>query len=158
LRYAIWEGLYQPDRQTLDPKPGVASAWTCNENKTVYTFHLRPEAKWSNGDPVTTKDFVFAWRRHARDAGRVLVPVLLHQGRGEVPEGLRRLRRRPDKARRPDFKTVGIEALDERTAARIAEQPVTFMLDCGVPAVLPLHEKSMQPVRAARRAHGRRPL
>lgn len=41
--------------------PALATKW---ETKgTVWTFHLRPEAKWSNGDPVTADDFVFSWRR-----------------------------------------------------------------------------------------------
>src|SRR5215213_6903859 len=46
IAYSIWEGLYQPDPQTLEPVPGVASSVDINDNKTIYTFHLRPEAKW----------------------------------------------------------------------------------------------------------------
>lgn len=43
--------------------PGVATSYEAsNENKT-YTFHLRPEAKWSNGDPVVAGDFVYGWQR-----------------------------------------------------------------------------------------------
>jgi len=43
--------------------PGVASSWTVNASGTQYTFHLRPDAKWSNGTQVRAKDFVEAWRR-----------------------------------------------------------------------------------------------
>ena len=43
--------------------PGIASSWTVNASGTQYTFHLRPDAKWSNGTQVRAKDFVEAWRR-----------------------------------------------------------------------------------------------
>nr|WP_255490836.1 peptide ABC transporter substrate-binding protein [Spartinivicinus marinus] len=43
--------------------PGQAESWTVSKDKLVYTFKLRDSAKWSNGDPVTTYDFVFAFRR-----------------------------------------------------------------------------------------------
>jgi peptide/nickel transport system substrate-binding protein/oligopeptide transport system substrate-binding protein len=43
--------------------PGVASRWTVSDDETLYTFTLRPDARWSNGDPVTAHDFVFAFRR-----------------------------------------------------------------------------------------------
>lgn len=42
---------------------GAADLWWANASETVYTFHLRPEARWSNGDPVLAEDFVFAFRR-----------------------------------------------------------------------------------------------
>lgn len=43
--------------------PGVASSWEHSADGLSWTFHLRPEARWSNGDPVTADDFVYAWRR-----------------------------------------------------------------------------------------------
>ncbi len=45
--------------------PGVASSWEHSEDFKTWTFHLRPEAKWSNGDPVVAGDFVYAWQRLA---------------------------------------------------------------------------------------------
>jgi oligopeptide transport system substrate-binding protein len=60
----IFEGLIIQDAEG-NLIPGVATEWTAsNENKT-WTFTLRPEAKWSNGDPVVAEDFVYAWRRAA---------------------------------------------------------------------------------------------
>jgi oligopeptide transport system substrate-binding protein len=57
----LFEGLYNsgPDGE---PVPGVAESYTANDDFTVYTFKLR-DAKWSNGDPVTAGDFVYAWQR-----------------------------------------------------------------------------------------------
>src|SRR6185369_13579890 len=63
IAYAVWEGLYSYDPATLDPIPGCASHYDLSPDKRVYTFHIRPEANWSNGDPITAHDFLFAWRR-----------------------------------------------------------------------------------------------
>jgi oligopeptide transport system substrate-binding protein len=43
--------------------PGVASSWETSADGKTWVFHLRPEARWSNGDSVTAEDFVYAWRR-----------------------------------------------------------------------------------------------
>ncbi len=58
----LFEGL-----TTLDVDghavPGVASSWQVSADGKTWVFHLRPNARWSNGDPVTAADFVYAWRR-----------------------------------------------------------------------------------------------
>ncbi len=59
---SLFEGLYNEDASG-NLVPGVALEHTLSDDKTVYTFKLRPEAKWSNGDPVTAQDFVNAWQR-----------------------------------------------------------------------------------------------
>lgn len=61
---ALFEGLYNED-QNGGLVPGVATDHELSDDKTVYTFHLRDNAKWSNGDPVTAQDFVYAWKRLA---------------------------------------------------------------------------------------------
>jgi oligopeptide transport system substrate-binding protein len=43
--------------------PGVASSWTVSESGTQYTFQLRADAQWSNGEPVRARDFILAWQR-----------------------------------------------------------------------------------------------
>lgn len=58
----LFEGLMNQDRDG-NLIPGVATGFTTNAEKTVYTFTLRKNAKWSNGDPVTANDFVYAWQR-----------------------------------------------------------------------------------------------
>ena len=58
----LFEGLLtQKADGTL--APGVATRWEVSDDKKTYTFHLRDNARWSNGDPVTAQDFVYAWRR-----------------------------------------------------------------------------------------------
>ena len=60
----LFEGLMNQDADG-NLVPGVATGYTANDDNTVYTFTLRDNAKWSNGDPVTASDFVFAWQRAA---------------------------------------------------------------------------------------------
>lgn len=59
---ALFEGLYNSGADG-NPVPGVAESYEVNADNTVYTFKLRDNAKWSNGDPVTAHDFVYAWQR-----------------------------------------------------------------------------------------------
>ena len=63
----LFEGLMSQDEDG-NLVPGVATGFDVSDDKLTYTFHLRPEAKWSNGDPVTASDFVFAWQRAADPA------------------------------------------------------------------------------------------
>lgn len=60
----LFEGLFNQD-EAGRIVPGVATHHEVNEDNTVHTFHLRNDAKWSDGRPVTAHDFVFAWRRAA---------------------------------------------------------------------------------------------
>ena len=55
---AVMEGLVLKNRKTLEPMPGVAESWDITENGTVYTFTLRDNARWSNGDPHVAQDYV----------------------------------------------------------------------------------------------------
>jgi len=56
------EGLYRLGKDSK-ATPGIATATKVSKDKKTYTFTLRKNAKWSNGDKVTAKDFVYGWRR-----------------------------------------------------------------------------------------------
>ncbi len=60
---ALYEGLTDYDPQTRAVVPGVAQRWEASADKREWTFYLRKNAKWSNGDTVTAFDFVHSWRR-----------------------------------------------------------------------------------------------
>jgi oligopeptide transport system substrate-binding protein len=60
---ALFEGLTGYDAQTLKPVPGVALRWDPSADAREWTFYLRTDARWSNGDPVTAQDFVRSWQR-----------------------------------------------------------------------------------------------
>ena len=59
----IYEGLCITHPETLEPIPGVAESWEISPDGKTYTFHLRDNARWSNGDLVTAKDFEWSLRR-----------------------------------------------------------------------------------------------
>ena len=63
---AMYEGLTEYDSRTLTPLPGVALKWTSNAAADEWTFHLRRDARWSTGEPVTAQDFVNSWKRTLR--------------------------------------------------------------------------------------------
>ena len=58
----IFEGLMK-DTEDGTLEPGVAESYELSDDETVYTFHLREDAKWSDGQPVTAHDFEYAWNR-----------------------------------------------------------------------------------------------
>ncbi|MDE0520436.1 MAG: peptide ABC transporter substrate-binding protein [Boseongicola sp.] len=58
----LFEGLMNQDAQGR-LVPGTATGYTVSDDKLTYTFSLRDDAKWSNGDPVVAGDFVYAWKR-----------------------------------------------------------------------------------------------
>lgn len=60
---ALFEGLVTYDARTLEPLPGVAERWDVSPDRREYTFHLRSDARWSDGEPVTAADFQWTFRR-----------------------------------------------------------------------------------------------
>src|SRR4051812_41460179 len=64
LGRALYEGLVRADVFSHEYRivPAAAERWELSEDKRVYTFHLRRDARWSNGEPVRAQDFVYAWR------------------------------------------------------------------------------------------------
>src|SRR5262245_35136886 len=60
---ALFEGLYAHDPVTAEAVPGVAVSHELSADHRTYTFHLRKDARWSNGDPLTARDFVESWQR-----------------------------------------------------------------------------------------------
>lgn len=104
---ALMEGLVS-DHPTDDTvaAPGVAESWEHNDDYTVWTFNLRDEAMWSNGDPVVAGDFVYSWQRilspalGAEYAGSLyVIENALAFNEGDID----------------DFSQVGVKALDDKT-------------------------------------------
>lgn len=61
--WELFEGLVRLSPEDRSPEPGMAERWEVSEDGLTYTFHLRPGAEWTNGDPVTAEDFVYSMRR-----------------------------------------------------------------------------------------------
>ena len=60
---ALYEGLVEYDPKTLEPKPALATRWRPNNDSSEFTFYLRNNGRWSNGDPIDANDFVYSFRR-----------------------------------------------------------------------------------------------
>jgi oligopeptide transport system substrate-binding protein len=60
---SLFEGLVRADPKNLSPQPGVAERWEISPDGEVYTFYLRKNARWSNGEPLTARDFIESFHR-----------------------------------------------------------------------------------------------
>lgn len=115
----LFEGLTRIDQATLRPKPGVAERWELSPDQRAYTFYLRKNAVWSDGTPVTARDFVYAWTRvlDPKTAARY-ASHLYHLVNGqEFNEG-----------KIKDPSQIGVRALDDYTLAVRLRQPVPYFL------------------------------
>ena len=63
LYMALYEGLVEYNPKTLAPEPALAERWHINSDSSEFTFHLRRNGRWSNGDPIDANDFVYSFRR-----------------------------------------------------------------------------------------------
>ena len=61
---ALFEGLVEYNPKTLNPEPALAERWHINNDSSEFTFHLRTNGRWSNGDPIDANDFVYTFRRN----------------------------------------------------------------------------------------------
>lgn len=116
---ALFEGLVAEDPVDLHPVPGLAARWTIASDLLTYTFYLRPEAKWSNGDPLTSADFLAAWQR-------ILTPSLGAENAGMlyVVQGAEAFHKGAAKS----FSQVGVSAPDAHTLRVTLEHPTPYFL------------------------------
>lgn len=131
----LYEGLLTqgPDGKVL---PGVAERWESEDNQQ-FTFHLRPDARWSNGDPVRAADFVYGWRKlvDPKEAATFAwFAQLAHfTNVDEIVAG----KLAPE--------ALGVEALDDHTLRVRLSQPVPYFLSLLThPSLSPLHRASME--------------
>lgn len=79
---ALFEGLVIIDPDTLEPAPGVATAWSASDDRRTWTFRLRENARWSDGTPVTAADFARSIRRALAPATGAEFAYMLQDVRG----------------------------------------------------------------------------
>lgn len=60
---ALYQGLVEYDPKSLNAIPALAESWDINNDSSEFVFHMRRNARWSNGDPITAADFVYSVRR-----------------------------------------------------------------------------------------------
>ncbi len=133
---ALSEGLVGYDPADLHPVPGVAERWEVSADGLTYTFHLRANAKWSNGDAVTAHDFVFSARR-------ILAPALGSPFRYYFDDvrGAKEFTATPGS----DFSNVGLRAVDDHTLRIELTHPFPqFLFLLGNWAWYPLHRATLE--------------
>ncbi|TLD72845.1 peptide ABC transporter substrate-binding protein [Phragmitibacter flavus] len=114
---AIFESLiaYHPEDDYLDA-PGAAARWE-HQDFRIWTFHLQPNARWSDGVPVTAHDFTYAFQR-------ILTPALASQYAEMLyfMEGAEAF----NKGENQDFSKVGVKALDDLTLQVTLVNPTPY--------------------------------
>lgn len=116
---ALFEGLAVKNPYTLEPEPGVAQSWDISADGLTITFHLNPEAKWSNGDPITAEDFVWSWRRALNPAMGNQYAYMLYPLVNAEAFATGKL---------DDFAAVGVAALDEHTLQVRLNAPTPYFI------------------------------
>ena len=134
ILYALFEGLVSQDPHDLHPIPGVAQTWDTSPDGCTYTFHLRRNARWSNGDPVTSRDFIASYRR-------ILSPKLTAQYAEYFWKDAAVVNAREFyDGKISDFSQVGFRATDDYTLVIQLVNPTAYFLSLlGNPPWFPVH-------------------
>ncbi|MEW5869598.1 MAG: ABC transporter substrate-binding protein [Chloroflexota bacterium] len=103
----------------LDIIPDVAQSWEILEEGRKYIFHLREQARWSDGQAVTASDFEYAWKRVLNPDSGSLVAQALYDIKGA---------RAYSQRKNEDANSVGVQAVDEHTLVVELEQPTSYFL------------------------------
>ena len=133
---ATMEGLYRLD-ENAQPVEGIATGHEVSKDGLTWTFTLREDAQWSNGDPVTAHDFVYAWQRAVDpNTGSEYGPYMMSGviknaeavNEGEVP-----------------VEELGVTAEDDYTLVVELEQPVPYFESLTTfGTFMPLNEKFVE--------------
>ncbi len=135
----LYEGLTAQDRNGKIV-PGAAESWTIDETGTVYTFLLRPKAKWSDGDPTIATEFVQGFRRavdpQTASGSSALLAVI--KGASDIIAG------------RKKVTDLGVTAIGESTVRIELEHPAPFVLQIlSEPIAAPTHSHANADIRTA---------
>ncbi|WP_438351634.1 peptide ABC transporter substrate-binding protein [Paenibacillus sp. FA6] len=116
----MYEGLVRMDESGKEI-PAAAESWEISPDGLQYKFNLRKDAVWSNGDPVTANDFVFAWQRVLDPATAPAPPYAYQLGYIKNANAY-------NAEEITDFSQVGIKAADEYTLEVTLEDPTPYFL------------------------------
>jgi oligopeptide transport system substrate-binding protein len=116
---SLFEGLVMGDPHDLSPIPGVAETWDVSPDQKTYTFHLRKDARWSDGAQITSRDFIESYKRMlAPTLGSEYSYMLYVVKNAEAYE----------KKAITNFNEVGFAALDELTLRVELNAPTPYFL------------------------------
>ena len=133
---ALFEGLVAEDPVDAHPVPGVAESWDASADGLTWTFHLRANAKWSNGEPVTARDFAGSIKRvltKSLGADNAAMLFVLANAESWYQGGL------------TDFAQVGVAAPDDRTLRLTLAHPAPYLLSLlSHPVWYPVHLPTLE--------------
>jgi len=135
VAYQIYEGLVSPPSDDGPPVPGVAERWEMSPDGSTWTFYLRDDARWSNGDPVVAEDFRQAWLRQLRGdiASDYISFVRYLNNARPFEQGLRMMPRFFRSVLVPVLEPhVGARVIDDRTLEVTLQQPTAYFLDIAM--------------------------
>ncbi len=136
IDYALFESLTWIDERTTRPIPAAAERWDVSADGRVYTFHLRPTGRWSNGEPVTADDFVYAYRRILTPALAASYSYMLWPIENAQPYNQGKL---------TDFSRVGVRAVDPLTLRVVLERPTPYLPALAAHETwMPLHRATIE--------------
>jgi len=131
----LLEGLVNQDSDG-NTIPGVAERWETTDNKT-FIFHLRKDAKWSNGDPVTAEDFVYSFQRAVDPA--TASPYSWYLDMTTMVNASDIIAGKKDKS------TLGVKAIDENTLEiKLASSVPYFVMMMGHTTMKPVHKATVE--------------
>ncbi|PUZ92660.1 oligopeptide ABC transporter substrate-binding protein OppA, partial [Vibrio vulnificus] len=131
----LLEGLVNQDADG-NTIPGVATSWETTDNKT-FTFHLRKDAKWSNGDPVTAQDFVYSWQRAVDPATASPYSWYMEYTKMKNAKDI--------VAGKKDKSELGVKAADDYTLVIELETAVPyFVMMTGHTTMKPVHKATVE--------------
>ncbi|WP_318471323.1 ABC transporter substrate-binding protein [Photobacterium leiognathi] len=131
----LLEGLVNQDSKG-NLVPGAAKSWETEDYKT-WTFHIRDDATWSNGDPVTAEDFVYTWRRLADPKTASPYASYIQMTTMANAEDIIAGKKAPE--------TLGVEAVDNKTLKVTLDKPVSYFASMLVhTSMKPVNQKVVE--------------
>ena len=136
ISVALFEGLTVLDEKTARPLPGVAERWEISPDGLVYTFHLRGNAQWSNGDAVTADDFAYSLQRILTPAFAASYSYMVWPIKNAEAFNSGKLK---------DFSAVGVTVLDAHTLRITLDRPTPYLLSIAAHNTwMPVHRATVE--------------
>lgn len=135
---AMIECLYRDDENDV-PQPAGAETVDISDDKLVYTFHLREDATWSNGDPVVATDYEFAWQQALNPEVASDYAYMLYFIHNAEPYFNGKV----------EWSEVGVKVIDDHTLEVTLDNPLPYATDLfAFPTLAPINQKFYEEVGA----------
>lgn len=135
---AMIECLYRDDENDV-PQPAGAETVDISDDKLVYTFHLREDATWSNGDPVVATDYEFAWQQALNPEVASDYAYMLYFIHNAEPYFNGKV----------EWSEVGVKVIDDYTLEVTLDNPLPYATDLfAFPTLAPINQKFYEEVGA----------